>query len=455
MLKTEPRPKQQQAIDAALARDGTLIDAKVGRGKTLIALSILDRSKAVATLVIAPVSVRSVWRREVWKHMEGVDVVLPEKGTTQRRAEQIRQHVERARVTRRPFIVVVNYESMWRAELAKVLLGVHWHLVIGDESQRSKSPSGKASRFLRKLKARRRIGLTGTPTPHSPLDIWAQAQWIAPGVFQRTFTAFRAHYAVITTAPGFPKIIGWQNVDDLQDRLTQFVHDCGDEDMNLPPVTDQVIDIELEPKAARAYTELEREFYARVDDGEITVANALAKILRLQQVTGGSIPTDDGTVVRISEAKEKALADILEDLQGQCVAVFCRFKSDLAAVRSAAEAANLAYGEISGATKDGLDHHALMRQDLDVVGVQVQSGGVGIDLTRANIGIFYSLTYSLGDYEQCKGRLHRPGQTRHTHFLHLVARGTIDEKIMAALEEKRDVIEAVVYGRGSGVHRAP
>lgn len=430
-----------------MGRAGTLIDAKMGAGKSLIGLGILAESKAIATLILCPVSVRGVWRREVWKHTEGIDVVLPDKGDVRRRAQEIREHVERARITRQPFAAVVNYESAWRADMARVLVGVGWHAVMCDESHRIKSPSGKASRFVRKLTARRRIGLTGTPCPHSPLDIWAQAQAIAPGVYQRTFTAFRAAYAIITTAPGFPKIIGWQNTDDYQDRLRHFVHDCGDVDLSLPPMTEQVVDVELEPAAAKAYKALERDFYVEIERGEVTVGNALTKILRLQQVTGGTIKLDDGTEARVSEAKQKALADILDDLQGQRVAVFCRFKSDLLAVRQAAEAAKLAYGEISGSTKDGLDDHAMMRDGLDIVGVQIQSGGVGIDLTRANVGIYYSLTHSLGDHEQSRARLHRPGQTRHTHFLYLVAPGTIDAKIMRALEEKKDVIEAVVYGR--------
>jgi SNF2 family DNA or RNA helicase len=431
-----------------MSRAGSLLFAHVGYGKSIMALGVKAESKAIATLVFSPVSVRAVWRREVAKHIgEGVDVVLPEKGDIARRGREIQEHVERARLTRRPFVVVVNYESAWRPQMAKVLLGVQWHLVIFDEVHRIKSPSGKASRFAAKVKARRRIGLTGTPTPHSPLDIWAQARALAPGAYQRTFTAFRSAYTVITTAPGFPKIIGWQNQEDYQDRLRAFVHDCGHVDQGLPPVTDQVIDVSLEHAASKAYREIERDFYAQVDSGEITATNALTKILRLQQVTGGTIRLDDGTETEISTAKRAALADILDDLRGERVAVFCRFKSDLAAVRSAATTAGLNYGEISGDTKDGLDHHALMRSDLDIVGVQVQSGGVGIDLTRASVGIFYSLTYSLGDYEQCKGRLHRPGQTRHTHFLHLVAAGTIDAKIMQALEDKRDVIEAVVYGR--------
>ena len=80
----------------------------------------------------------------------------------------------------------------------------------------------------------------------------------------------------------------------------------------------------------------------------------------------------------------------------------------------------------------------------EVIAVQIQAGGLGIDLTRARYSIFYSLGYSLGDYEQALARVHRPGQNRKVTHLHLVAPGTVDEHVYDALEQKRDVVEFVI-----------
>lgn len=448
-LVTQLRERQRAGADFALARKGALIAARVGKGKTLTALAVADRSEARTVLVLCPLAVIGVWRREVFKHCPGsFRVVVMEKGTCADKAAEAKHELALAATRRDRLMLVVNYDAAWRGDLGEVLLRQLWDLVIYDESHRIKSPSGVASRWCGRLAkvARRRLGLTGTPAPHSPLDLYAQGRAIDPTVYGLSFTAFRSRYAVVVTTPGFPKIVGWQNQDEYRQRFQSFAFEDMDAgDLDLPPVTSQVIPVDLEPKALKVYRQLEREFYAEVDRGEVTVSNALVKILRLQQITSGVLQLDGGDLEQISVAKRMALADVMDDLPRPLV-VFGKFHSDLDTTAAVTSIADLTYHEVSGRLKD-LTPHATMLDDTDVLGVQVQSGGLGIDLTRSSVGLFYSLTHSLGDYEQCQGRLHRPGQKRHTHFLHLVATGTVDEAIMAALEQKKSVIDAVVYGR--------
>jgi SNF2 family DNA or RNA helicase len=99
------------------------------------------------------------------------------------------------------------------------------------------------------------------------------------------------------------------------------------------------------------------------------------------------------------------------------------------------------YAEVSGERKD---LERWQRGDATILGVQIQSGGVGIDCSRACYAFYYSLTFSLGDYEQSLARLRRPGQTRCVRYYHLVATGTVDEQVYAALRARRNVIEAVL-----------
>lgn len=448
-LVTPLRERQRAGADFALARKGALIAARVGKGKTLTALAVADRSEARAVLVLCPLAVVGVWRREVAKHCPGsFRVVVLEKGSCADKAETARHELALAAARRERVMLVVNYDAAWRGELGKALLRQIWDLVIYDEGHRIKSASGIASRWCAKLckVAKRRLGLTGTPCPHSPLDIYAQARAIDPAVYGFSFTAFRSRYAIVVTTPGFPKIVGWQNQEEYRTRFKSFAFEDMDAgDLDLPPVTSQVVPVTLEPKALRTYGQMEREFYAEVERGEVTASNALVKILRLQQIVSGVLPLDNGETEQISTAKRMALADLIEDMPPPLV-VFGKFHSDLDTTAAVASIAGLTYHEVSGRLKD-LTPHATMLDDTDVLGVQVQSGGLGIDLTRASLGIFYNLTHSLGDYQQCQGRLHRPGQKQHTHFLHLVATGTVDEAIMAALEAKRDVIETILYGR--------
>jgi hypothetical protein len=99
------------------------------------------------------------------------------------------------------------------------------------------------------------------------------------------------------------------------------------------------------------------------------------------------------------------------------------------------------YSEVSGREKTLA---AWQAGDTTILGVQIQSGGTGLDLFKACYCAYYSLGFSLGEYEQSLARLHRPGQTRCVRYYHLVAKGTVDEAVYAALRERRNVVEAVL-----------
>jgi SNF2 family DNA or RNA helicase len=445
---TTLRARQRAGADFALARKGALIAARVGKGKSLTALAVAIDSEAQTVLVLCPLSVVGVWRREVAKHAPGWGEVAVLAGSSLAKADQLRQALALAKARGERVMVVVNYEAAWRKDVSQALLRHLWDLLILDESQRVKSPSGRASRFAWAVskQSRRRIGLSGTPTPHSPLDIFAQARALDQNAFGSSFVAFRSRYAVIDNRAGFPKMLGWQNGAELRQKINSFTYwDMGEDDLDLPPVTEQIIPVTLGAKGLRVYKQMEREFYAEVERGTVTASNALAKLLRLQQITSGVLPLDEGGEEQVDTAKHDALADLLEDLP-KPVVCFGRFHHDLDTIAAVASKAGLIYHEVSGRAKD-LTPHAEMLPETEVLGVQVQSGGLGIDLTRASVAIWVSLGYSLGDFTQCQGRLHRPGQKRHVHFLYLVAAGTVDEAVMAALEQKRNVIEAVVMGR--------
>jgi SNF2 family DNA or RNA helicase len=444
---------QAEALDFAHARKRAMLCIPMGGGKSRVAVQYAVEAGVQTVLVLCPVSVIGVWRREFAKHAAGqFDVECLDDGTCAQKADRLKAKAKLAEARRRPLVIVLNYESAWRAQLANALLGRLWGLLILDESHRVKAPNGKASKFCHKLgrQAHHKLALTGTPAPHSPLDLFAQARVISPGTFGLSFTAFRGRYAEVN--PMFPgQVRKWLNQEELRERWRSLAYECSlDGVLDLPPVTEQTIEVELGAKARRAYDALEAELWAKVESGEVTVSNALVKLLRLQQLSSGFAQLDGGELVRIDDAKKRALADLLEDAPADVpVAVFCRFRADLDTVRECASACGRTYAEISGASKDALDDRACLREGVQVVGVQVQSGGVGIDLTRAAVAVWFSLGFSLGDYLQARARLHRPGQTRHVSFINLIATGTVDEAVHRALERRQEVIDAVLHGRPS------
>jgi SNF2 family DNA or RNA helicase len=150
-------------------------------------------------------------------------------------------------------------------------------------------------------------------------------------------------------------------------------------------------------------------------------------------------------VEKIDSGKTELLEEIIEDIsEEEPVVVFCRFKHDLDEIKAVAEKLGRTYGEISGSRKDALDDKAELQDGIQIAGVQIQAGGVGIDLTKSHYCIYYSVGYSLGDYEQSLARIHRPGQTKPVFYYHLVASGTIDEVIYSNLKNKKDVISTII-----------
>jgi SNF2 family DNA or RNA helicase len=216
----------------------------------------------------------------------------------------------------------------------------------------------------------------------------------------------------------------------------------GKEVLDLPPETHVTYHCTLAYGAMTSYKSLEKDFVAEVKDGTITAANAMVKLLRLQQITGGSVKADDDHYIRLDYSKQALLADTLEDIgRDEPVVVFCRFRPDLDAVHAAASGLGYTSMELSGRRDDLKKWQAGGAQ---VLAVQISAGGVGVDLTRSRYNVYYSLSFSLGEYDQSLSRVHRPGQTRPVTHIHLVARGTVDEKIIRALELRAEVVESIL-----------
>ena len=417
-----PWRHQRDAAAWAAARHSAMLALDMGTGKTFTALLALGLAKP------------------------NVEPVLLHEGANAKRAERLRQALSMA--GGKALVVVTNYDSVWRGELGKVIEATQWSAFVLDESHRIKAPGGKASRWIARVAAKqehaKRLCLTGTPMPHSPLDLYGQFRFLDLNVFGSSYTRMRARYAECDLR--FPsKVKKWRNQDELAAKLDAHSwRVTADEVLDLPEAIHDTIPVPLSPATLRFYRQLEKEMTAEIEAGTVTVSNALTKLLRLQQATGGYARTDElGTVlIDGTPTKRQVLEDRLDDLPAtEPVVVFCRFRSDLDDVQAAARQLGREYAEVSG---DRKDLERWQAGDATILGVQIASGGVGIDLSRAAYAFYYSLGFSLGDYEQSLARLRRPGQTRCVRYYHLVAPGTVDEQVYAALRERRSVIDAVL-----------
>lgn len=445
---------QLQAYHFAKSQPAVMLAMKMGLGKTKVAIDLIWNRNHRRTLVVCPNKVQSVWETQIAQYAGDDDYVVvgETKGTIEKRAQTIARRVLDAKRLGKRIIVIVNYEAAWRDAMARVIFAAEFDFVILDESHRIKAPGGKASQFFSKLGdvTPYKLCLTGTPMPHSPLDIYAQYRFLDKGIFGTSFAMFRARYAVMGGYGGY-EVKGYQNLDDLTKRFERIAFQS-DADMGLPEPIHIVRRVGLDRKTMQVYQQMYHTFTADVQTGKVTAANALSKLLRLQQITSGYLPVESGRVEQIGTEKRDELADIFEDLDiHEPVVVFARFRHDLDQIRIATEASGRTYAELSGRANDLREWQDGKK---DVIGVQIQAGGVGISLARARYCIYYSLGYSLGDYEQSLARVQRPGQKNQAIYIHLIAENTVDERVYNALSRRKEVIADILEmerGKSIGV----
>ncbi len=315
--------------------------------------------------------------------------------------------------------------------------------ILVHNCHRAKSVSGRASMFLKRFRrsAAYRLGLTGTPMPHGPMDIFAQFRFLDISIFGPSFTAFRAKYAVMG---GYQRkeIVGYQFLAELEALMGEITFRVGSEVLDLPPATHVTYYCDLCPEARRIYRDLEKDFVADVKGGLVVANNALTRLNTLRRIANGVAKTDNGIEHRVDDSKTRLLIDVLVDIgKDEPVAVFSYYHLDLDAVHEACQKVGFTSLELSG-RRDELKQW----QDggAQVLAVQLQAGGVGVNLTRARYCLYYSLSFSLGDYDQSQKRVHRPGQTRPVEYIHLVARNTVDVKIMRALAKRAQIVESIL-----------
>ena len=455
---TTPWPHQQAALEFIKNKKGAMLAMEMGTGKSYTAIEHIRDTGSKRTLIIAPLSVVDhVWADQIKKHGERkLDCVVlgrEHKST----ANKIKAaEIALARTRRDDAIaVIVNYETTLRKEFRNWAQNRRWDMLILDESHRVKSPSGVTAKWIAELALAvpYRLALTGTPMPHSPIDIFAQYRILDRRVFGASFHKFRDRYAVMSpvyTAPGGKVkdvIVEHKNLDELAAKFHQIAYEVRSDDvLELPPVNRLHYRVQLGDKARKLYDQLDGELrqqtIALQQNGEsIHTPNALTKLLRLQQITSGFIPSDSDTPETVDDAKINAVQDIFDSIpKDEPVVVFARFLHDLKLVRDAAEKGGRKAWQLTGATKQLSEWN----EEGGVLTAQIQAGGIGVDLTKARYCVYYSLGYSLGEYLQSQARLHRPGQERTVHQIHLIAAKTVDEKVMNSLEKKEDVIEAVL-----------
>lgn len=460
-IRAAPYEHQRRAAAFALDRlsrgGGAALLMEMGTGKTLTSIGIVGQlwkeRRIARLLIVAPLSILGVWRDEFDK-FAGYDYCLSVlEGTAARKADTIRHMAGKSLQ-----VLVINYESAWRME--KELAEWRPDMIVCDEGHKIKTHNIAASKAMHRLaaKAKYRLLLTGTVITNKPIDVFSQYKFCDPAIYGNSFYQFRNRYFDMVGFGGYTPVMKRSMEGEFTERLHSIAFRATKaECLDLPEFTDIVQRIDLEPQAMRIYRQLVRDSYAELAEGSVTVTNVLSQLLRLSQLTGGYVGNDDaGGVTQVSTAKLDALADLVDGAvaDGRKIVVIARFVPEIHAIGKMLEKKKIRYAQISGEIRDRDEQIAAFQNDPDVpvfIG-QIATAGLGITLTAASLMVFYSLDYSMSNYEQTRARIHRVGQKNECTYIHLVARGTVDEKVLKALHDKANLAKSLVDDYRAGMN---
>lgn len=450
-IRAKPYAHQEKAFEFALDvfEKGKALAylMEMGTGKSLTTIALageLNKQKRVARmLIVAPKSIVSVWEQEFEKFADFDYNLCVLSGVASKKSDVLRNMVGKYLQ-----VVVVNYESAWRME--KELTDWNPDMIVCDESTKIKNPQAKASKCMHKLgrDSKYNVILTGTPVVNSPIDFFSQYKFLDRKIFGDSFYRFRNRYAILG-GYGNHQIIGYNNLAELTGKAHEIACRVKLADaVDLPSFIDETRLIDLEPKAKRTYKSIEMDSYAELSSGEVTAQNVLTKLLRLSQITGGFVKGDEGDAEPISTAKLDALEDVIDVCMGENkkVVVFARFVPEIKAIERLLKKKGISYALIFGEVKDRAAEVAKFQNNPDcmVFVGQIQTVGMGLTLTAGCVAVYYSLDFNYANYEQSRARIHRIGQKQKCLYIHLIAKDTVDEKILQALRQKKSVAELVV-----------
>jgi SNF2 family DNA or RNA helicase len=419
----------------------------MGLGKTLQTLALLCRAQEAGeltapVLVVAPTSVVSNWAREAARFAPGLTVRVVD--STGRKLG-----VPLAEVVTGADLVITTYTLLRLDEEAYGALP--WSGLVLDEAQFVKNHTARTYAAARRLPARFKIAITGTPLENSLMDLWSMLSIVAPGLFPDP-KRFTEQYRTPIERSGDAAAL-----ETLRRRIRPLVRRRTKEQVaaELPPKQEQVLEVVLDPRHRRVYdTHLQRErrkVLGLVDDLQRNRFTIFRSLTLLRQLALDPALVDDASA-GIPSSKADAFLEHLQEVvaEGHRVLVFSQFTRFLRTVRNRLDAHGVAYAYLDGRTRD-------RRQRIDefrsgrapVFLISLKAGGSGLNLTEADYVYVLDPWWNPAVEAQAIDRAHRIGQDRTVMVYRLVAADTIEEKVLALQERKRDLFSRVMDDDGA------
>lgn len=460
----EPHPSEDdvpyayQAIGTAFLHEAgsALLGDEMGLGKTKQTIDALEWAEAYPALIVAPNSVKAVWKEEFAKWAPHRTVVIVS-GSAAAKAKTLSQPAD---------VVVVNWESLRTLsrlapfgsttltdkQKAPGPLNRPWAALVADEAHRAKDPKSQQTRALKAIgwTAERRIALTGTPVANSPEDLWSVMNFVSP-VEWPSKSKFIDRYCL--TNFNF-----WGGMDvkalrpDTKDELlaildSRFLRRTKAEVLQfLPPITRQTRHVPMDTKQAKAYDSMLKEMITELDTGLLITTNPMVKMMRLLQLASATpVLDEDGNVIALDKpsCKVDALRDIIEECDGESLVCFTVSRK-LAELVHATLGGGLVTGEIPPDERAEAVA-AFQAGESKLITLTTGAGAEGLTLTAASRAVFLQRPWSLVQSLQAEARIHRIGQdANHVEILDIVTEGTVESAVAMTLGDKEALLQEVV-----------
>lgn len=429
-MKYEPHEYQEYAKEFVIKQNVSALFLDCGLGKTVITLTaiwelLLDYFEVRKILVIAPLRVaRDTWPAELykWEHLKGIEMsaVLGS---------------ERERVTalnRRANVYVINRENVeWLVEYCRW----DFDMVVIDELSSFKSHKAKRFKALKKVRpmVRRIVGLTGTPAPNGLIDLWAEIGLLDMGQRLGRFIGGYRDRFFVPDKRGREMVFSYKPREGVEEAIYELISDIcismkATDYLEMPECIYNRVEVTMNEKERTLYQQLERDMLIPFEDGDIDAVNAAGLSNKLMQMANGAVYDENGVVKNIHDRKLEALEDLVEAANGKTVLIAYWYKHDLERIKKYVGAVELDTAEDMRKWNGGEIPVAVIHPASAGHGLNLQAGGSTL--------IWFGLTWSLELYQQMNARLWRQGQKETVVIHHLIAKGTLDERVMEALEKK-------------------
>lgn len=438
-MKFIPHDYQQYAIDFIESHKTAAVLLDMGLGKTVITLTALndllfDRFEISRVLVIAPLRVaRNTWPQEIgkWEHLKHLRYAVAV-GAEKERLQALRQQAS---------LCIINRENVpWLVEKTNF----NYDAIVIDELSSFKSWSSKRFKALMKVRplAKRVIGLTGTPSGNGLMDLFAEFKVLDMGQrLGRFITKYRQDYFKPDKRNG-QVVFSYAPLPGAEERIYEKISDItismkAADHLRMPELIESEYSVRMNEEEKKMYADMCEQLVLQLKGDEVTAANAGVLSGKLAQMANGAVYTDGRTTLHIHDRKLDALEDIVESMNGKPLLVAYWFRHDAERIEKRVPCVRLDTDDAIARWNRGEIPVALIHPASAGHGLNLQSGGSTL--------VWFGITWSLEFYQQTVARLHRQGQNSNTVVVqHIIAEGTIDERILPALKRKDKTQAALI-----------